>query len=393
MSATERALKSGYFAYFCALGVFQPYWPVVLAARGFLPARIGLLMAAVSGIRVVAPLLQERLARRLGDRTRALVATAAMAALLVPAMASAGGLPATLCALAAFGACLNGLMPAYDAIAVDLLAPDGHRYGRVRLWGSIGYIAASFAAGALVAQLGVGVIPIALGLCLAATALVCRTLPTQPGAVAVAARAPAPGRPRAAGYWLLVVCFLQLASFGGYYSFYSLYLTHHGYGESAIGLYWSLGVVAEIVVFYVAAPLLRRVSLVVLLEWALAGTVLRWIALALWPADPMAMAAAQLLHLAGFGLFHVVCVLLAPRLLGVGSARALALVSSVGWGAGGVAGSLLAGWVWQVLGPQAVYGVAAALAAAAFVVTECCLRQRGADHAAPLALPAEGVRG
>ncbi|MFO0335691.1 MAG: MFS transporter [Pseudomonadota bacterium] len=104
-----------------------------------------------------------------------------------------------------------------------------------------------------------------------------------------------------------------------------------------------------------------------LLYVALAGTAVRWVLVAAFPAQPVVMFLAQTLHLAGFGLFHAVTVLLAPRLLPPGSeARAQALVSSLGWGAGGIAGSLLAGWLWDAAGPRAVY-------AASFVVVTCAL--------------------
>jgi PPP family 3-phenylpropionic acid transporter len=375
VTRAERALKVGYFAYFAAIGVFQPYWPVALAANGYAPASIGVLMAAVSGVRIVAPLAQERYAAWLGDRARALGLTATLAALLVPLLAMTHGLAPALAGIMVFSLCINGLMPVYDAVAVDLLAGDGHRYGRVRLWGSIGYIVASFAVGALVARAGPGSIPVALCVLLLCTALVCRWLPAQRVVARPRARAASAPPGSRAWRWLLVVCFLQLASFGGYYSFYSLYLQHYGYSGPAIGVYWSLGVLAEITVFYAAAPLVRALPLVVLLEVAIAGTVLRWLLIALCPEQPLVLGAAQLLHLCGFGLFHTVCVLLAPRLIAVGSARALAIVSSVGWGAGGVAGSLLAGRLWQTLGPQSVYYASAVLAAAALLAAEFGLRR------------------
>lgn len=383
MTRAERALKVGYFAYFAAIGVFQPYWPVALAAHGFLPDAIGLLMAAVSGVRIVAPLVQERLAARLGDRARSLGVTAAVAAALVPVLALAHELVPALVAIMLFSLCVNGLMPVYDAVAVDLLGGGGHRYGRVRLWGSVGYIVASFIVGAAVARLGPATIPFALCACLVATAIVCRWLPARRTVAPGVASLPGGLLRGGPGWWLLVVCFLQLASFGGYYSFYSLYLQHYGYSGQQIGLYWALGVIAEIVVFWAAAPLVRAVPLLILLEVAIAGTVVRWLLVAAFPHSAGVLAGAQLLHLFGFGLFHTACVLLAPQLIAVGSTRALALVSSAGWGAGGVAGSLLAGRLWQLYGPQSVYWCSAALAAAALVVTEFCLRRRCAGALAP----------
>ncbi len=376
MTGAARALKAGYFTYFAAIGVFQPYWPIALAAQGFLPQRIGVLMAAVNAMRIIAPLAQERFGRWVGNRVLGVALTALMAALVVPGLAVSHQFVSELLGMMFFSLCLNGLMPLYDAIAVDLLQGDGHRYGRVRLWGSLGFIVGSAVVGALLARSGTVVVAVMLGGFLLATALACWGLPASATPSApVRLDFAAQGWPRSSGRWLLVVCFLQLASFGGYYSFYSLYLQRFGFTEQSIGLYWSLGVIAEIAVFYAGGWLVRSWSLTALLQVALAGTVVRWVLIAGWPDSAWVLGCAQLLHLFGFGLFHTVCVLLAPRLLAVDSARALAYVSSIGWGAGGVAGSLLAGRVWAVWGPQAVFRVSTGLALTALLVAGIFLRR------------------
>jgi hypothetical protein len=78
-----------------------------------------------------------------------------------------------------------------------------------------------------------------------------------------------------------------------------------------------------------------------------------------------------------------VAVLLGPQLLPAGAAaRAQALVASVGWGAGGIAGSLLAGALWDLLGPRAVFIGSATLAAAAWLLAARGLSLRGGRGAA-----------
>jgi len=129
------------------------------------------------------------------------------------------------------------------------------------------------------------------------------------------------------------------------------------------------------VLFAVAPRLLGRVALPRLLEVALAATLLRWLLVASVPGVAALMLFAQLLHFAGFGLFHAVSVLLGPALMPPGSgARAQALVSSIGWGAGGMAGSLLAGAAWEILGPRAVFVASAGLAAGAWLIAAWGLR-------------------
>ena len=108
---------------------------------------------------------------------------------------------------------------------------------------------------------------------------------------------------------------------------------------------------------------------------ALLGTLVRWMVVAAFPERPVVMLLAQVLHLFGFGLFHTATVLLAPKLMPPGSeARAQSLISSVGWGAGGIAGSLASGWLWDAVGPRSAYVASAAVVAVAVAVTALGLR-------------------
>lgn len=380
MKRGEFAIAAGYFAYFGAVGVFQPYWPPYLQHLGFSAAAIGVLMAVFSGVRVVGPVGAAWLADHLPDRRPLLVVAPLLAAATVVALSRAESWWAAALGLAAFSLCFNGIMPVYDAHTLDRLGDERHRYGRLRLWGSIGFVVASYLVGLAVARYGTAAVPwalLALVLLTAAFALVLPPVahrshsPTSTGTFLAALKRPAV-------IAFLLVCFLQLTSFGAYYSFYTLYLQHWGYDAATIGLYWAWGVVAEIVVFVFGPQLVRRFRLATLLQVALAGTAVRWALVAAFPEQPVVMFAAQTLHLAGFGLFHAVTVLLAPRLLPPGSeARAQALVSSFGWGAGGIAGSLLAGWLWDAVGPRSVYAGSLIIVMLALVVAIAALRDAG----------------
>jgi MFS transporter, PPP family, 3-phenylpropionic acid transporter len=376
----EPALAAGYFAYFGAVGVFQPYWPAHLKDLGYSAAAIGALMAAFSAVRVVGPLGSAWLADHLPDRRPLLLASAVLATASVVLLAQAEALWASLLGLCAFSLFFNGIMPVYDAHTLDRLGDDAHRYGWLRLWGSAGFVVTSYGVGLAIDRVGGESISWALLGALVATTLLMLLLPSAPRRTARAA----PGgtflaalkRPAVVAF--LLVCFLQLAAFGGHYSFYTLYLQSYGYDAATIGFYWAWGVVAEIAVFALGPRLVRRFPLLTLLHAALLGTALRWALVAAYPEQPAVMLFAQTLHLFGFGLFHAVTVLLAPRLLPPGSeARAQALVSSVGWGAGGIAGSLLAGWLWDAVGPRSVYAAGLIIVTLALLVAAVGLRGAG----------------
>ncbi len=168
---------------------------------------------------------------------------------------------------------------------------------------------------------------------------------------------------------LLGVCFLMQASHGAYYSFFSLYMEGFGYTTTVIGQLWALGVFAEIGVFLLMPVLMPRFGAYNLLLLAAVLTTLRWLLTAIYADNLLVMIFSQTLHAASFGLYHAVMIFLVHSLFTGGhQGRGQALYSSVSFGAGGAAGSLVSGYLWTGLGPQSMYFVAAATSLCAVAV-------------------------
>jgi PPP family 3-phenylpropionic acid transporter len=166
---------------------------------------------------------------------------------------------------------------------------------------------------------------------------------------------------------VFVVCFLLQASHGPYYTFYTIYLEDHDYSRSVIGQLWALGVLAEIGVFLIMHRLLPRFGVRALLLWSLALTTLRWLLVAWFVEWAPVMIFAQILHAASFGVYHAVAIHLIHKFfVGRHQGRGQALYSSLSFGAGGAAGSLMSGYVWAGVSPSATFIVAAAVSTLAF---------------------------
>ncbi|HEY9034001.1 MAG TPA: MFS transporter, partial [Pseudomonadales bacterium] len=154
-------------------------------------------------------------------------------------------------------------------------------------------------------------------------------------------------------------CFLLQLSHGPYYTFYTIYLDSLDYPRLLTGLLWSLGVVAEIILFWVMHRLLSAYSLRFLLLVTLVLTSVRWLMIALFAELWPVLVAAQLLHAASFGSFHAVAIEMVRRHFSEGSSgQAQAFYSAVSFGAGGAVGALLSGWLW-VYGPGWLFLLAA----------------------------------
>jgi PPP family 3-phenylpropionic acid transporter len=253
-------------------------------------------------------------------------------------------------------------LPLVEAITLNTLAGRAGRYGPIRLWGSVGFIAAVLAGGGWLDTRLLGALPYAMFAFALATVAIACLLPTP------RVRCPpvrANFRPRGAAAALLAAALCMAAAHGALYAFFTLHLQRLGYGGWLIGCLWTLGVLAEIAVFLFLPALFQRFALSTLLMASAGCGVLRFLAIG-WAADwLLVLLVAQLLHAATFGSFHAAAVAAVQRLFPAhAQARGQALFSSVGYGAGGALGALAAGWAWEAAGPSLAFSVSAAAALA-----------------------------
>lgn len=361
MSSPVARLSIAYFVYFGAIGIFTPFWSPYLELRGFNAFEIGLLLAIAAGVRSIGPLAFGWLADASGKPTAILRLAALISMLsfaLLPLLSGLTGF-IVLTVLFCFG--WNFIAPSLDAHTLARLGPTSARYGRIRLWGSLGFIALSWCGGVMFERTGYDLVPsLMMGFIVATlfATMSISAIPPQPAvANAGAFRAALTSRPVIVA---LVVTALIALSFGPYYTFFSLYLERFGYSRGVIGFLWALGVFAEIGVFAAGGSLLARFSIRALFIGAAGATALRWALIALFTESVVVVGFAQLLHSMGFAVLHFAVVLTAQRQFpSHATARGQALFSSVGYGVGGMCGSLLGGIVWSAISPRATYLCAA----------------------------------
>jgi PPP family 3-phenylpropionic acid transporter len=364
-------LSGFYLFYFATLGVLLPYWGLYLQALGFDPARIGELMAIPQATKLVAPNLWGWLADRTGWRMR-MVRWACLATALTFAGVYAAGNSYLGLALVGllFSFFWNAALPQFEVVTLNHLGEHVHRYSQVRLWGSVGFVVAAVGVGFLVQDWGVGIVPgLLLGLFVA---LWLNSLLVPDRSAAPTAHASPPlGRvlrqPTVIAFF--AACFLNQAAHGPYYGFFSLYLETFGYSREFIGLLWGLGVTVEVGMFLLMHRLLPRFGPRQLMLVALALAALRWLLIGHFARELPLLLFAQTLHAFSFGVFHAVSMHLIHQFFpGLLQGRGQALYSSLSFGAGNAVGSVAAGYLWQGLGPAAMFDLAAALGALGWLV-------------------------
>lgn len=357
-------LSSYYFFYFAFLGAFSPYFSLYLKSLGLSAWNIGVLMSLMQAMRVLAPPLWGLLADRMAMRMPVVRTAGGLAALGFCGFLLTREFAGLFFVMAGMAFFWSASLPLVEAVTLGHLKGGAGRYGRIRLWGSIGFILAVLGCGRLLDSLPI-VSLVGFGLAAQVAVFLCSLfVPESP---------PEPHESDTLPLWqvmgqrkvilLLAACLFMAAAHAALYIFYSLYLVDHGYSKSSIGWLWSLGVVAEIGVFMVMPQLLARHTPEALLGFSMLAAVVRF-ALIGWGVGCLpVIVAAQVLHGLTFGANHAAAMAAIGRLFpGRHQARGQALYASVSFGAGGMLGGLVAGWAWDALGGAAAWSLSAAFA-------------------------------
>lgn len=365
-----------YLCYFAILGAMVPYWAPYLEARGFSAVEIGRLLAVVAVTRIVAPYLGGWVADRTGARMGLVRVACAGTVVAFAGMFGAQGFWTVAAVTAVFSMFWNAALPQFEVATLGHLGERAHDYGRVRVWGSVGFIGVVAGAGWLLEYGGIELlVPLMLGL-MVSSMLASFAVPDAPvRPPAAVPRGTARVQARLAVTGVLAAAVLMQASHGPYYGFYSIHLEAHGYARPAVGALWALGVLAEVGLFLVLGRLLPRFGARALLIASLAAAALRWAMLAHGGTGLALLVGAQLLHAATFGAFHSACLALVqaiypPQLHG----RGQALYSGIGFGVGGALGGLGAGYLWEYGGARLSFDVAAVLAALGALIAFALVR-------------------
>ena len=245
---------------FSIAGVALPFWPVWLKSRGLDAGQVGLLLSLAYWIRVVGNPFIPRWADRIGLK-RALILAAAGSFFFYALFGFTGGFWHLLLLTTLSGLCLTALGPLNESLMIGLSATGRIDYGRVRVWGSLSFIATGLGAGALLVGRDADMILLLMLAALLGTVLSAFQLPPveRHGALgsALGWRTLVADRP-----FLLVVAVSALlqSSHGVLYGFGTLHWLAAGYDKDTVGLLWAIGTGAEILLFWLASAVGRRVG-------------------------------------------------------------------------------------------------------------------------------------
>lgn len=386
--STPRALRAVYFLYFANVGVSLPFLGPYLKGLGFDGKEIGGVHMAYQLVAIFSALAWATLADRRGAPARALHLAAVGSLLAVawlPFVTTPIGVGLVLFVQALM---TPAIVPLVDAVTVSRVkALPGGNYGRIRLWGSLGYIAAAQGIGFWLSARGDRaadpIVPWSIVAAFAGVALVSRTISqTSPRAhgvepphfreaVALASNAKLLG--------FLLLCAVHWAACAPYHLLFGVLVRDRGLSAGVTGLAMATGVAAEILALFLLPRLEGRFRPAMLLTLSFAATAVRWFLLSR-ATSATEVVLLQLFHGLTFGVFWGTAVRAMSELVPAHwRVTGQALFGAVVFGAGSAVGYALSGIGYDAWGGAApLFAAAGAVELVALACAFVLAPQKGA---------------
>ena len=330
-------LGAYYFFYFALVGVYVIFMPKALLELGYTPVDVGIIYAAAPFMRFLLPFVFRHYVSLTPHVYKLSLLFTFLGTLLF--LQTVHDFWFYLCANLLFGASMGISLPYVETIALGRLSK--HLYGKVRLWGSLGFMGIALWLGKILSS------PIEALYYLSAMAiltLVFGSVLTKYDTMSHSS-AQDDASFSLSKYWAFwVSIFLMQVGFGGFYNFFTIYETAHGISLEMTSWMWSFGVFCEIFMLYFQGPLLQR-NLLNILQFATLVTAFRWFILYLYPESALITFATQSLHAVSFALYHTAAI---TYVFSLYTQKKLAqqFFLGIAFGLGGSVGAILSGKIY-----------------------------------------------
>lgn len=355
----QTRLGGFYFFYYSIVGTFMPYWNLYLQDQGFNYQEIGVLSSIAIVTRFFAPLVWGWIADKSGKRMLLVrIATWMESCIWLAIFIVPNTFQSVALLMLIFSFFQNAILAQFEGVTLFWLGDQKAKlYGKIRKWGSVGFIVGVFTIGAILEIVHISMLPILL-LIIAFLAFIWSFTIREPDSAPTSQKyleplLPVLKRPTVAAFFAIE--FILLFSHAPFYSFYSNFLKSLNFSTTEIGFLWAMGVFAEIFMFSIASKIFQRFSWRSLVIVCLLVTSIRWMLVAVFSHYFIGQLFAQCLHAFSFGLFHLIAMRVIFQNFSAGQqGRGQALYSTM-WGLGVAFGSVLAGHFWKILSGELIF--------------------------------------
>lgn len=354
-------LSGFYFFYFAFIGAFAPYWSLYLQSLEFNALQIGILMSLLLITRIFSPSVWSWLADHTGKHVRVVQIAAITGFLSFCGFFLSESFVWIFLVMLLMSFFWSASLPLMEAITLSHLGDRTDKYGRIRSWGSVGFVLAVVGVGYLLDNVEIiWLLWIILGLKLGIV-IFSYQIPEKEIISHITEHHSVQQiclRPEVMAFFISSL--LMLFAHGAYYTFFSIYLVEHGYDKGFVGWLWAIGVICEIGVFFVMPWLMRHSSLKVILIFSFACAILRFLMIGWGVAWPMIIVLAQILHAATYGAHHIAAMMVIHQIFrGRHQTKGQAIYTSIAYGIGGAIGAVSSGYTWDWLGGDMTFFISA----------------------------------
>lgn len=370
-SAKFIKLSASYFWYFSILGLIVPFLPVFLDAKQFSSIEIGEILAIITATKIIGPTFWAFAADKSGKQLTIIRSGALLALLSFTVLFWLNNYwPITFC-LAVFSLFWTAILPQLEVLTLNSIRRSTKIYSRIRLWGSVGFIFLAALAGDLMERFSADVFTY-LGVFVLAGLFLSSLQLKQTNSVSNSLERVTKMSDkifsRSFVFFFLAGLMLQM-SFGPYYGFFALYLRELDYPGFAVGIFITISVLAEILIFIYASVFFRYFRLKSLIAISIVLTSLRWYLTGSFADSAWILVIVQCIHALSFGLYHSASISFIHQHFNADQQnRGQAIYIGGVYGLGGAIGAYIAGIIWQGgQGSELAYNLASAAAFLGFV--------------------------
>ena len=363
-------LSRFYFFYYFFVGLFVPYWGLYLQSKSFTAFQIGILLSLFQISRIFAPNFWGWLADHTNKRARWIRLASFIGCLGYVGIFWADSFFLIFLVMMSMSLFTSSTIPLAESLTLSHLASTNVSYSNIRLWGSVGFIIASFFLGILIDRYSVKILVWALLFTQLIILFLSFSIPDKKFELIGNTKRPIfkiLKKPEVIS--LLIGCALMVSSHGLLYNFYSIFLKEQGYSSSLIGILWSTGVIFEIIIFILMPKILNKFNLKEVLLISLFLAVIRFFLIGNYVDTLWVLILAQILHAATFGSFHVASVeLVSVHFNREHHSRGQSIYNSITYGLGGTIGGLGGGFMIDQYGAASTFMFSSILPLIGFIV-------------------------
>ena len=328
-----------FFFYFAIIGVYVIFMPKILENLHYTAPQIGLVFAVAPLTRFIVPFFF--LKRFSLGRPIFFVALGSTLTSAILFYLTIHNIWLFLFPNILLGASLGLILPFIETYSLEYLKKE--RFGRSRLYGSIGFMTIGLVLAKLLDDPFMGLHFFLINVLLMIFCSLLVTLKNVDFKEKTKAHEGSIDIIKHLGFWLSL--FLMQVSFGAFYNFFTIYETAHGISLEMTSWLWAFGVICEIILFYFQAPLLKRFNLLNLVKFATLMTTVRWLLLFIFPESLFISFFSQSFHAFSFALHHTAAFSYLHTIY-TNKRLAAQFYYGLSFGLGGFAGALIAGWAY-----------------------------------------------